>query len=199
MIKHTTAMALVEHTFEGNTFEALLPLAEAGVRAAQLRAEEGVTGVRIEVRTKLTKAQRASLGLIADGMVSYSPGRVNGASSNWTRYSYAALVGGKFARRTKSVDALVEMGLADLAGSAGSPCPVVLTEAGRAVMGVASTPISVSRVKIGRRVIAANGAVARVVDNAASNGKGGVDLRLAVGDFHFTETFAPFATVPVLS
>jgi hypothetical protein len=148
---------------------------------------------------KLTKAQKASLELVAAGLVSYAPGRTSGASSNWTRYSYTALVGGKFARRTKSVDFLVEHGLATLAGSAGSPCPVVLSETGRALMSQASTPISVNRVRIGRRVIAANGAVARTTDNPVGNGNGGVELRLAIGDFHFTETFAPFATVPVLS
>lgn len=147
---------------------------------------------------KLTKAQKASLELVAAGLVSYAPGRTSGASSNWTRYSYTALVGGKFARRTKSVDFLVENGLATLAGSANNPCPVVLSETGRALMGAEATPVSASRVRIGRRVIAANGAVARVTDDAGS-AEGRVALRLAIGDFHFTETFAPFATVPVLS
>ena len=147
---------------------------------------------------KLTKAQKASLELVAAGLVSYAPGRASGATSNWTRYSYTALVGGKFARRTKSVDFLVENGLATLAGSAGSPCPVVLSETGRALMGAESTPVSASRVRIGRRVISANGTVARTTDNAA-HVEGGVAIRMAIGDFHFTETFAPFATVPVLS
>lgn len=147
---------------------------------------------------KLTKAQKASLELVAAGAVSYTPGRTNGAMSNWTRYSYAALVGGKFARRTKSVDFLVEHGLATLAGSANSPCPVVLSETGRELMGVESTPVSAGRIRIGRKVIAANGAVARVTDDA-SGSEGRVALRLAIGDFHFTETFQPFAPVRVLS
>lgn len=141
---------------------------------------------------KLTKAQAASLALIAKGGVNYRPGLAKGA-----RYSYDALVGGKFAKRTKSVDYLVEHGLATLAGSANSPCPVVLSETGRALVGASATPVGAGRVKMGRRVIAANGAVARVTD--VGNTAEGVELRLAVGDFHFTETFDFFATVPVLS
>jgi hypothetical protein len=153
---------------------------------------------------KLTKAQRAALELVGAGVVSYTPGRTSGAHSNWTRYSYEALVGSKFAKRTKSVDALVNLGLADLAGSNGSGCPVVLTAAGREMLGVSATPLNALQVKVGRHIIAANGAVARVIEfssegNVYDGGPCTRTFRLAVGDFCFSETFDVFAPVPVLS
>lgn len=147
---------------------------------------------------KLTKAQTAALLLVAEGKVSYRPGHTNGPSSSWTRYSYEALVGGKFARRTKSVDFLVENGLATLAGSANNPCPVVLSETGRIATGRAFTPVSAGRVKIGRRVLSAHGAGARVTGDPASvDGK--VHIPLAIGDLRFTGVFGPYDAVPVLS
>jgi hypothetical protein len=147
---------------------------------------------------KLTKAQSASLALVAEGKVSYSPGRGHGASSNWTRYSYHVRIGGESVRRTKSVDALVELGLATLTGSASSPCPVVLTEAGRELVGVEATPVAAMLVRRGSRIRLADGTSALVSDYFAENGKHVFRLRLS-GGLYVNHYVDPFSTVAVLS
>jgi hypothetical protein len=200
-----TETVYVVHTCEGNTFEAAMTAAQAQTRLAELLADPHVSDARIEgsateeaAAPKLTAAQSASLALVAEGRVSYSPGRGHGASSNWTRYSYHARIGGKFARRTKSVDALVELELATLTGSASGACPVVLTEAGRKLMGVQATPITACRALRGARILLEDGTSALVSDYFAENGKHVFRLRLS-GGLYVNHYVDPFDTVAVLS
>jgi hypothetical protein len=182
----------------------LAVLAEGGYTLTDLgrqwaKASSEAISARPEVQIGgLTKAQRNSLAAVAAGQVTYQPGRTGGASSNWTRYSYSALVGGRFVRRTKSVDALVTAGLADVAGSTASSAPVVLTAAGRELLGVESTPLVAIRVKVGRRVIAADGTMnARVADVASTAAT--VTLHLADGQRRWTEAYPALSPVAVLS
>ena len=136
---------------------------------------------------KLTKAQREALVLVEQGDVSYHPGRTSGARSSWTRYSYEVRIGGKFSKRTKSVDKLMDLGLVDIVGSGTSTARVVLTTTGAAVCGVKGTKLAAVFVKRGQRVFARNGAEARVTE--ATGEYDIVHLRLSVGDFCFTETY----------
>jgi len=200
-----TETVYVVHTCEGNTFEAAMTAAQAQTRLAKLLADPHVSDARIEgsategaATPKLTAAQSASLALVAEGSVSYSPGRTGGASSNWTRYSYHAQVGGKSVRRTKSVDALVELGLAALTGSAERGSPVVLTEAGRKLVGVEATPVAAVLVRRGSRIRLADGTSALVSDFFVEHCKHVFRLRLS-GGLYVNHAVGAFDAVPVLS
>ena len=145
---------------------------------------------------KLTRAQREALALVGEGAVSYRPGRTTGPHSAWTRYSYEALVGGRFVKRTKSVEALAEAGLVEISGSARSSCRVLLTEAGAALLGVEGTPVAALAVARGMRVFTPTGVAALVSDIAVEHGKTALRLRLP-GGYYCTQYHAPTEAVLV--
>ncbi len=145
---------------------------------------------------KLTRAQREALALVGEGAVHYSPGRTYGARSSWTRFSYKALIGAKFVSRTKSVDALMDMGLVDIAGSGEHRAEVVLTLAGTRILGVAGTRKSAIQLTTGLRIFAPEGYVARIVEITTVEGQ--IELRLGVGGLYFTSvSYSPYAPVLV--